>query len=56
MCSYRYPVIKGVSPETLVREAIEDYLFIRQFRTLRSQLMEKAQTSYTDDDIFTIVS
>jgi predicted transcriptional regulator len=47
---------EGVSPESLVQEAIEDYLFVRQFRALRSQLMLKAQTSYTDDDIFELVS
>ena len=47
---------EGVSPESLVREAIEDYLFIRQFRALRSQLIQKAQTNYTDDDIFKMVS
>jgi predicted transcriptional regulator len=47
---------EGVSPESLVQEALEDYLFVRQFRALRSQLMQKAQTSYTDDDIFKLVS
>jgi predicted transcriptional regulator len=47
---------EGVSPESLIQEALEDYLFIRQFRALRSQLMQKAQTSYTDDDIFKLVS
>lgn len=47
---------EGVSPESLVQEAIEDYLFVRQFRALRSQLMQKAQTNYTDDDIFKLVS
>ncbi|MCY7321058.1 MAG: ribbon-helix-helix domain-containing protein [Phormidesmis sp. CAN_BIN36] len=47
---------EGISPETLVQKAIEDYLFIRQFRALRSQLMQKTQTSYTDDDIFEMVS
>ncbi len=47
---------EGVSPESLVQEAIEDYLFIRQFRALRSQLIQKAQTNYTDDDIFEMVS
>ncbi len=47
---------EGVSPESLVQEALEDYLFVRQFRALRSQLMQKAQTSYTDEDIFKLVS
>jgi predicted transcriptional regulator len=47
---------EGMSPESLVQEAIQDYLFMRQFRTLRSQLMQKAKTPYMDDDIFEMVS
>lgn len=47
---------EGISPENLVEAAIEDYLFARQFRGLRSQLMQKARTSYTDEDIFEMVS
>jgi predicted transcriptional regulator len=47
---------EGISPENLVQAAIQDYLFIRQFRALRSQLMQKAKTSYTDDDIFEMMS
>lgn len=48
--------IEGISPESLIQEAIEDYLFIRQFRALRTQLIQKSQTDYTDDDIFNMVS
>jgi hypothetical protein len=47
---------EGISSERLVQVVIEDYLFIRQFRALRSQLIQKAQTNYTDDNIFEIVS
>lgn len=47
---------EGISPESLVQSAIQDYLFIRQFRALRAQLIQKAQTPYTDDDIFELVS
>jgi predicted transcriptional regulator len=47
---------EGISPESLVQTAIQDYLFIRQFQALRVQLMQKAQTTYTDDDIFELVS
>jgi hypothetical protein len=36
--------------------AIQDYLFVRQFRALRSQLMQKAQASYTDDDNYEMQS
>ncbi|MEX0270160.1 CopG family transcriptional regulator [Leptolyngbyaceae cyanobacterium UHCC 1019] len=47
---------EGISPETLVQNAIADYLFIRQFRALRSQLMQKTKADYTDEDIFEMVS
>lgn len=47
---------EGLSPENVVQEAIRDYLFIYQFRSLRSQLLQKAQAEYTDDDIFELVS
>lgn len=48
--------VEGLSPENVVQEAIRDYLFIYQFRSLRSQLLQKAQAEYTDDDIFELVS
>ncbi|NJL54722.1 hypothetical protein HC928_05650 [bacterium] len=48
--------VEGLSPENVVQEAIRDYLFIYQFRSLRSQLLQKAQAEYTDDDIFDLVS
>lgn len=47
---------EGISPESLVQTAIEDYLFIRRFRALRSHLIHQAPTNYTDEDIFEIVS
>jgi hypothetical protein len=48
--------VEGLSPENVVQAAIRDYLFIHQFRSLRSQLLQKAQEEYTDDDIFELVS
>jgi predicted transcriptional regulator len=47
---------EGISPESLMQAAIEDYLFVRRFRALRFYLLQKAQTSYTDEDIFEMVS
>lgn len=47
---------EGVSSESLVQAALADYLFVRQFRALRVQLMQKSPTAYTDEDIFAIVS
>jgi hypothetical protein len=46
----------GVPPEALVQAAVEDYLFVRKFRALRSQLMQKVPSNYTDEDIFEMVS
>jgi metal-responsive CopG/Arc/MetJ family transcriptional regulator len=47
---------KGISSDELVIEAIEDYLFVRKFRSLRTLLIQKAQQGYTDEDIFEMVS
>lgn len=47
---------EGISPDNLVSQAIEDYLFIRRFRALRSHLIQKTRTTYTDEDIFEMVS
>ena len=49
-------IAEGQSAENLLHQAIKDYLFTRQFRTLRAYLVEKSQGSYTDEDIFEIVS
>lgn len=47
---------EGCSPESLVKVAIEKYLCIQKFRALRSELMQKSQENYTDEDIFNMVS
>ncbi|ASC69758.1 hypothetical protein XM38_006870 [Halomicronema hongdechloris C2206] len=47
---------EGQSAASLAQKAIADYLFSRQFRTLRAYLLAKAQDDYTDEDIFKIVS
>ncbi len=47
---------KGISPENVSQEAIRDYLFIHQFRSLCSQLRQKAQAEYIDDDIFELIA
>lgn len=45
---------EGVSRSDVVRESIRDYLFIRQFRTLRKKMVPKAsqQGIHTDQDVF----
>ncbi len=47
---------EGIATDGLIFKALEDYIFIHKFRALRSQLMKKAQTRYTDEDIFEMVS
>lgn len=49
---------EGVSRSDLVRESIRDYLFIRQFRTMRKRMIPKASRRgvYTDQDVFDRVS
>lgn len=49
---------EGVSRSDIVRESIRDYLFIRQFRSLRRSMVAKASQRkvYTDQDVFDKVS
>lgn len=47
---------EGVSRSDLIRESLRDFLFVRNFRRLRSRLMAKAQGIYKDQDVFDRVS
>ena len=49
---------EGVSRSDLLRQSLEDFLFVRRFRRLRQRMMAAAQTRgiYTDEDVFTRVS
>ena len=49
---------EGTSADDLIFEAIREYMFIRQFRSLRERLILKAQEQsiYTDQDVFDRVS
>ncbi|MFL5539369.1 MAG: ribbon-helix-helix protein, CopG family [Longimicrobiaceae bacterium] len=49
----------GVSKTELVRRAVEAYVFIRQFRSLRREAMRQLDERgirLTDEDIFSLVS
>lgn len=50
--------VEGVSRSDIVRESIRDYLFLRQFRSLRRTMVAKASQRgiYTDEDVFNQVS
>ncbi|MHB1688714.1 MAG: ribbon-helix-helix protein, CopG family [Ignavibacteriaceae bacterium] len=49
---------EGLTKSELVKKAIEDYLFIHKFRTLRKKLTSRAkeQGFKSDEDIFEAVS
>ncbi len=49
---------EGVSRSDLVRQALQDFLFVRRFRRLRHELIPyaEAQGVYTDEDVFRRVS
>ena len=47
---------EGLSTDSLISKAVEDFLFIHRFRYLRDRLIQKAEESYTDEDIFEMVS
>ena len=49
---------EGVSRSDVLRQSLEDFLFVRRFRRLRQRMMAVAQAEgiYTDDDVFTRVS
>jgi metal-responsive CopG/Arc/MetJ family transcriptional regulator len=50
--------LEGVSRSDIVRESVQDYLFLRRFRTLRKTMVAKASRRgiHTDQDVFDRVS
>ena len=48
----------GVSRSDIIRESMRDYLFIREFRSLRREMLPQAaaQGIYTDQDVFDRIS
>jgi hypothetical protein len=47
---------EGLSPNDLVKKALADYLFVRKFRLLRERMMAESQDTYTDQDVFDLIS
>jgi metal-responsive CopG/Arc/MetJ family transcriptional regulator len=49
---------EGVSRSDLLRQSLEDFLFVRRFRQLRQRMVAatQAQRIYTDEDVFNRVS
>jgi predicted transcriptional regulator len=49
---------RGIAPNDLARDAIEDYIYFWRIRELRARMTEeaKAQDLLTDEDIFERIS
>jgi predicted transcriptional regulator len=49
---------EGLSRSDVLRQSLEDFLFVRRFRQLRQRMMASAQAQgiFTDEDVFTRVS
>ena len=49
---------EGVSRSDVLRQSLEDFLFVRRFRQLRQRMMAVAQAQgiFTDEDVFNRVS
>ena len=47
---------EGRSRSDIVRESLEDYLFVKRFRFLRRRMLGAARGIYTDEDVFNRVS
>jgi len=47
---------EGVSENVFVARALQDYLFLRRFRKLSERMIAESGTSYTDEEVFGIVS
>jgi metal-responsive CopG/Arc/MetJ family transcriptional regulator len=49
---------EGVSRSDVLRQSLEDFLFVRRFRRLRQRMMAAAPAEgiFTDENVFTRVS
>ena len=49
---------EGLSRSDVLRQSLEDFLFVRRFRQLRQRMMAAAQAQgiFTDEDVFNHVS
>lgn len=47
---------EGIGRDELAIRALKDFLFLRRFRTLRERMMAESDRSYTDEEVFDLVS
>ncbi len=47
---------EGVSENAFAVRALQDYLFLRRFRNLRERMTTESERTFTDEEVFEIVS
>ncbi len=47
---------EGISENEYAAKALQDYLFLRRFRSLRERMNAASDKSYTDEEVFKLVS
>lgn len=47
---------EGLSEKAFLTRAIKDYLYLRRFRKLREKMLAESDQTYSDEEIFDIVS
>ena len=49
---------EGLPKSQIVRNALQDYIFIKKFRALRRKMVARAQAQgvFTDEDVFETIS
>lgn len=47
---------EGVSDSVFAAKVVQDYLFLRRFRSLRERLAAASEKSFTDEEVFELVS
>ena len=47
---------EGVAQDEIAAQALREYVFAKQFRSLRARLRAEASRTFTDDEVFELVS
>ncbi|MGH9949503.1 MAG: hypothetical protein ACRD6X_20200 [Pyrinomonadaceae bacterium] len=46
----------GVSEKAFAAQALKDYFFLQRFRSLRERMIAESKSSYSDEDVFGLIS
>lgn len=47
---------EGVTENAYALKALQDYLYLRRFRSLRERMTSLSEKTYTDEEVFELVS